>query len=84
MVYATTGIGGLIVMAAGLSFLGIGVQPPTADWGIMVADGRLVLRQAPHVASIPGILIMVMALAFSAAGDGIRDAMDPRRRSGHV
>jgi peptide/nickel transport system permease protein len=84
VVYATTGIGGLIVMAAGLSFLGVGVQPPTADWGIMVADGRLVLRQAPHVASVPGILIMVTALAFSAAGDGIRDAMDPRRRSGHV
>ncbi len=83
VVYATTGIGGLIVMAAGLSFLGVGVQPPTSDWGIMTADGRLVLRQAPHVASIPGVMIMVVALAFNVAGDGIRDAMDPRRRSGH-
>jgi peptide/nickel transport system permease protein len=81
VVYATTGIGGLIVMAAGLSFLGVGVQAPTADWGIMTSDGRLVLRQAAHVATIPGVTIMVVALAFSFAGDGIRDALDPQRRS---
>lgn len=82
VVYATTGIGGMIVMASGLSFLGVGVQPPTADWGIMMADGRVVLRQTPHVATIPGIVVLIVALAFNVAGDGIRDALDPRRRSG--
>ena len=83
IVYATTGIGGLIVLAAGLSFLGVGVQPPTADWGIMTADGRVVLRNMPHIATIPGVMVLIVALAFNVAGDGIRDAMDPRRRSGH-
>ena len=83
VVYATTGIGGLIVMAAGLSFLGVGVQPPTPDWGVMTADGRVVLRHLPHVATIPGVMVMIVALAFNVAGDGIRDAMEPRRRSGH-
>ena len=83
IVYATTGIGGLIVLAAGLSFLGVGVQPPTADWGIMTADGRVVLRNMPHIATIPGVMVLIVAPAFNVAGDGIRDAMDPRRRSGH-
>jgi len=82
IVYGTTTIGGLIVLASGLSFLGVGIQPPTADWGIMTADGRTVLREAPHVATIPGITIVVVALAFNVAGDGIRDALDPRRRTG--
>ena len=83
IVYATIGIGGTIVLAAGLSFLGVGVQPPTPDWGIMTADGRIVLRNLPHVATIPGVVVLIVALAFNVAGDGIRDAMDPRRRSGH-
>ena len=83
IVYATIGIGGTIVLAAGLSFLGVGVQPPTPDWGIMTADGRIVLRDLPHVATIPGVTVLIVALAFNVAGDGIRDAMDPRRRSGH-
>ena len=82
IVYGTTTIGGLIVLASGLSFLGVGIQPPTADWGIMTADGRTVLREAPHVATIPGITIVLVALAFNVAGDGIRDALDPRRRTG--
>ena len=82
IVYGTTTIGGLIVLASGLSFLGVGIQPPTADWGIMTADGRTVLREAPHVATIPGITIVIVALAFNVAGDGVRDALDPRRRIG--
>ena len=82
IVYGTTTIGGLIVLASGLSFLGVGIQPPTADWGIMTADGRTVLREAPHVATIPGITIVIVSLAFNVAGDGIRDALDPRRRTG--
>ena len=82
IVYGTTTIGGLIVLASGLSFLGVGIQPPTADWGIMTSDGRTVLREAPHVATIPGITIVIVSLAFNVAGDGIRDALDPRRRTG--
>ncbi len=82
IVYSTTTIGGLIVLASGLSFLGVGIQPPTSDWGIMTAEGRTVLRMAPHVATIPGITIVVVALAFNVAGDGVRDALDPRRRIG--
>lgn len=82
IVYSTTTIGGLIVLASGLSFLGVGIQPPTADWGIMTSDGRTVLREAPHVATIPGLAIIIVALAFNVAGDGIRDALDPRRRTG--
>jgi peptide/nickel transport system permease protein len=84
IVYSTTNVGGMIVLASGLSFLGVGIQPPTADWGIMTADGRTVLRQAPHVAAIPGLAIVILALAFNVAGDGIRDALDPRRRTGSV
>ena len=78
VVYATTLMGLMIVVGSGLSFLGLGVQPPTADWGAMVAEGRVVLRKAPHVTVLPGILILVVSLAFNFVGDGIRDALDPR------
>lgn len=78
VVYATTLMGLMIVVGSGLSFLGLGVQPPVADWGAMVADGRVVLRRAPHVTVEPGILIMVVSLAFNFLGDGLRDALDPR------
>jgi peptide/nickel transport system permease protein len=64
----------------GLSFLGLGVQPPTPDWGVMVGNGRLVLYRAAHVATIPGIVIVVAALAFNFVGDGLREALDPRAR----
>jgi ABC-type dipeptide/oligopeptide/nickel transport system permease subunit len=78
VVYATTLMGLMIVVGSGLSFLGLGVQPPVADWGAMVADGRVVLRRAPHVTVEPGVLIMVVSLAFNFLGDGLRDALDPR------
>jgi peptide/nickel transport system permease protein len=78
VVYATTLMGLMIVVGSGLSFLGLGVQPPTADWGAMVADGRIVLRRAPHVTVLPGVLILVASLAFNFLGDGLRDALDPR------
>jgi peptide/nickel transport system permease protein len=77
IVFASTGIGGMIVMGAGLSFLGIGVQPPTPDWGIMTADGRGVLLQSPSLATIPGLLIVAVAIAFNFLGDGLADALDP-------
>ncbi len=78
VVYATTLMGLMIVVGSGLSFLGLGVQPPTADWGAMVAEGRVVLRRAPHVTVLPGVAILVVSLCFNFLGDGIRDALDPR------
>lgn len=82
MVYATTLCGLMIVVASGLSFLGVGVIPPTPDWGIMTADGKNVLLEGIyHVATIPGLLILVVSLAFSLIGDGVRDALDPRKQT---
>jgi ABC-type dipeptide/oligopeptide/nickel transport system permease subunit len=78
IVYATTLIGLMIVVGSGLSFLGLGVQPPTADWGNMVAEGRVVLRRASHVTILPGAIILAVSLAFNFLGDGVRDALDPR------
>ena len=80
LVYTTTIIGLMMVVGSGLSFLGLGVQPPQADWGTMVADDRAVLRRAPHVTVFPGLLIVFTALAFNFIGDGLRDALDPRAR----
>jgi peptide/nickel transport system permease protein len=82
VVYATTLCGLMIVVASGLSFLGVGVIPPTPDWGIMTADGKNVLLEGIyHVATIPGLLILVVSLAFNLIGDGVRDALDPRKQT---
>lgn len=81
IVYSTTIVGLMVVYGAGLSFLGLGIQPPTADWGIMASAGREVLSTAPHVSTIPGVVILVVALSFNLVGDGLRDALDPR---GHL
>ncbi len=81
IVYATLETGRLVIFAAGLSFLGLGVRPPTADWGGMLASGRDVLARAPHVATIPGLVILVVTLALNVLGDGLRDALDPRLRT---
>lgn len=78
-VYGTTLVGGMIVFQAGLSFLGLGTQPPHADWGRMVAEGAQVLvLGAAHVATIPALVIVVVALAFNWLGNGLRDVLDPR------
>ena len=81
IVFGTTSLGAMIVFAAGLSFLGAGVAPPTADWGIMASDGRSVVGVAPWVSIIPGTVIVVVAVACNFAGDGLRDALDPRQRT---
>jgi peptide/nickel transport system permease protein len=78
IVYSTTIAGLLVVYGSGLSYLGLGVQPPTADWGVMAAAGRDALSLAPHVSTIPGIVILLVALSFNLVGDGLRDALDPR------
>jgi ABC-type dipeptide/oligopeptide/nickel transport system permease subunit len=82
VVYATLFMANAILLEAALSFLGLGVQPPTASWGLMVSTGRDVLLVAPHVATVPGVAIMVAVLAFNLVGDGLRDALDPRMRGG--
>ncbi|HXZ36816.1 MAG TPA: ABC transporter permease, partial [Thermodesulfobacteriota bacterium] len=78
VVAGTLNIGWMITAAAGLSFLGLGVQPPTADWGTMIASGRQYISVAPHVATLPGLAIFSTVLGFNLLGDGLRDALDPR------
>ena len=67
-----------ILTASSLSFLGLGVQPASPEWGAMLSDGRNYLRSAPHVATIPGIAIMFVVWGFNLLGDGLRDALDLR------
>ena len=77
-VQTSLGMGNAILFAAGLGFLGIGVQPPTPEWGAMLGSGRAYLFNAPHVATFPGIAIFLAVLSFNLLGDGLRDALDPR------
>ncbi|MDK2935490.1 MAG: peptide/nickel transport system permease protein [Eubacteriaceae bacterium] len=78
IVMASIGIGQAILGAAALSFLGIGVQPPTAMWGLMLSYGKDYLQSAPYLTIFPGVIIMVTVLAFNFLGDGLRDVCDPR------
>jgi peptide/nickel transport system permease protein len=80
LVLATLGIGYAIVAEAGLSFLGLGVQPPAPSWGWTVAFGTRFLRDAPHLSTFPGLAIMVSVVGFNLLGDGLRDLFDPRSR----
>jgi ABC-type dipeptide/oligopeptide/nickel transport system permease subunit len=77
-VQTSLGMGNAILFAAGLGFLGIGVQPPTPEWGAMLGSGRAYLFNSPHVATFPGIAIFLSVLSFNLLGDGLRDALDPR------
>jgi peptide/nickel transport system permease protein len=81
IVYSTLYMANAILVEAALSFLGLGVQPPTPSWGLMVATGRDFLLVAPHIATIPGLAIMCAVLGFNLLGDGLRDALDPRLRT---
>lgn len=76
-VQATLGMGGAILAEAALSFLGLGVQPPTPSWGTMLSYGRAHLLDAPHLTIFPGLAIAVLVLGFNFLGDGLRDALDP-------
>ncbi len=80
IVAVTLNVGGMITALAGLSFLGLGVQPPTSDWGSMLASSRQYMNVAPHVAALPGLAIFLAVLGFNLLGDGLRDALDPRLR----
>jgi len=77
-VQTSLSMGTAILFAAGLGFLGIGVQPPTPEWGTMLGSARSYLFHAPHVATFPGIAIFLAVLSFNLLGDGLRDALDPR------
>lgn len=78
IVQATLGIGTAILDAAALSFLGLGAQRPTAEWGLMLSEERAQFQTAPHLVFFPGIAIAIVVLAFNLLGDGLRDALDPR------
>ena len=81
LVHGTLSIGVSILLAAGLGFLGLGVQSPTAEWGTMLGEGRQFIFSAPHLTTFPGIAIFLAILAFNLLGDGLRDALDPRLRT---
>lgn len=80
IVYCSLAIGGTMLAEAGLSFLGLGVPPPTSTWGVMVNDGRPPLRIAPWIATFPGLAIVAAVMSFNLLGDGLRDALDPKLR----
>lgn len=80
IVYATLNIAGAIISEAALSFLGLGIAPPTASWGNILRSGKDFLNTYPHVATISGIFILVTVLGFNLLGDGVRDVLDPKMK----
>jgi len=79
-VYASLGAATTILTEATLSYLGIGVQPPTASWGMMIQEGQQYYRTAPWLILFPGLMILLVVLGFNLLGDGLRDALDPRQQ----
>ncbi|MEU9608102.1 ABC transporter permease [Streptomyces sp. NPDC048057] len=80
VVFATLQTGRNVILGASLAFLGLGAQPPAPDWGQMLSGGRALLVTSPHVATVPGLVIVVLAVGFNLLGDGVRDRLDPRSR----
>ena len=78
IVESTLGLGNAILSAAGLSFIGLGIQPPIPEWGFMLSVGRRFLRDYPHMSIFPGLAIVIVVLALNMVGDGLRDALDPK------
>lgn len=81
IVQSTIGVAGAILAAAGLGFIGLGIQPPLAEWGAMLNSGRQYIRDYPHMTAFPGLAIMVTIFALNLLGDGLRDALDPRLKN---
>lgn len=81
IVQATLGVAGAILSAAGLSFIGLGIQPPTPEWGAMLSTGRQYIRDYPHITAFPGLAIMITIFGLNLFGDGLRDALDPRLKN---
>lgn len=80
IVNATMSIAGLILAAAGLSFIGMGIQPPAPEWGAMLSESTTYMRRFPHIVIFPGLAILITALSFNLLGDGLAEALDPRMR----
>lgn len=80
IVQSTLGVASAILNAAGLSFIGLGIQPPNPEWGAMLSGGRQYIRDYPHLTLYPGLTIMITILALNFLGDGLRDALDPKQR----
>jgi len=80
IVQTTESISGMILQASGLSYIGMGVQPPRPEWGAMISESREFMRQYPYLMIFPGACIILAALSFNLVGDGLRDALDPRLR----
>lgn len=78
IVVSTQGVASIMLTASSLSYLGVGIQPPTPEWGAIIFEAREFLRIAPYMCVLPGLVIVVTALAFNLVGDGLRDALDPR------
>ncbi|MDY3867992.1 MAG: ABC transporter permease [Pyramidobacter sp.] len=78
IVQATLGVASAILTAAGLSFIGLGIQPPVPEWGAMLSNGRTFIRDYPYMTMFPGLAIMITILALNFLGDGLRDALDPK------
>jgi ABC-type dipeptide/oligopeptide/nickel transport system permease subunit len=78
IVLSTVSLANAVLSIAGLSFLGLGAQPPAAEWGVMLRSGREYIRDAPHLTVVPGVAIVALVLSFNLIGDGLRDALDPR------
>lgn len=81
IVQATMTVGTMIIWAAGISFLGMGIQPPTPEWGAMLSEGKNYIFSAPHMVIFPGLAIAVTAFSLNLMGDGLRDSLDPRLRN---
>ena len=78
LVSVTLGVGESILFEAALSYLGLGIQPPTPSWGNMLFNAQELIYQAPHLAIIPGLLILFVTISFNYVGDGLQDAIDPK------
>lgn len=78
IVQATLGVAYAILNAAGLSFIGLGLEPPTPEWGAMLSGGRAYIRSYSHLTLFPGLAIVITIFALNVLGDGLRDALDPK------
>ena len=81
IVQSTMEVSGIIIAAAGLSFLGMGIQPPSPEWGYMLNEGKEFIMSHPHLVISPGLAIALAALSLNVIGDGLRDALDPRLKN---
>ena len=81
IIQATMGVGRMILTAAGMSFIGMGVQPPLPEWGSMLAERRDFMRYSPYITLFPGLAIILTSLALNLLGDGLRDALDPKLKN---